>query len=479
MPEGNRLGEKIARLRRARNMTQAELAEKLHFTYQAVSNWERGVSEPNAETLVALAAFFDTTADELLKGENPASADEGEGEAEQCAEEKVKISAPQALRIALWIYAGLRLLLLIFPFEVSLAAIYIGGGIGLLADLVLFVAFILFFFSKQIAPRPAAWVCFFISACTAAVLCVLINFLQGQGLLISQMLFYGFSLLSALLLPLCFRARDAALRRAVYLLFASLLLYAALTYASRTSWYVYEFMTAASNILYVAALFLLEASLCGRPEYAGEASSAAEGAAPCLAEKERTPAFRGRFFPSGTFTGMFLLSMFGCGVFLLSSTNPEDPSGVENWASILLWLFPALFELLFFIGKSAKRPAVKTAAAILWAVNVLYILFVFLADMIFDYEPHIITGCVNSVLWFVLYAAVLFGFRGRGRGKGIVPRCVLLFFALVAAGLGVFLCAGSSNEQGAALVELFAFWLLFYPAHFLIKDRTEKKKESA
>ena len=149
MPEGNRLGEKIARLRRARNMTQAELAEKLHFTYQAVSNWERGVSEPNAETLVALAAFFDTTADELLKGENPASADEGEGEAEQCAEEKVKISAPQALRIALWIYAGLRLLLLIFPFEVSLAAIYIGGGIGLLADLVLFVAFILFFFSKS------------------------------------------------------------------------------------------------------------------------------------------------------------------------------------------------------------------------------------------------------------------------------------------------------------------------------------------
>lgn len=119
----------------------------------------------------------------------------------------------------------------------------------------------------------------------------------------------------------------------------------------------------------------------------------------------------------------------------------------------------------------------KTAAAILWAVNVLYILFVFLADMISDYEPHIITGCVNSVLWFVLYAAVLFGFRGRGRGKGIVPRCVLLFFALVAAGLGVFLCAGSSNEQGAALVELFAFWLSFTRAFpHQRQDGEEKRK---
>lgn len=96
MPEGNRLGEKIARLRRARNMTQAELAEKLHFTYQAVSNWERGVSEPNAETLVALAAFFGVSSDELL-GIAPA-AKKG---VRRRVDVEESVAASKALRIAL------------------------------------------------------------------------------------------------------------------------------------------------------------------------------------------------------------------------------------------------------------------------------------------------------------------------------------------------------------------------------------------
>lgn len=50
----NKLGEKIASLRRSRGLTQAELAEKLNFTHQAVSNWERGVSEPDTSTLIRL-----------------------------------------------------------------------------------------------------------------------------------------------------------------------------------------------------------------------------------------------------------------------------------------------------------------------------------------------------------------------------------------------------------------------------------------
>ena len=35
----NNVGKNIAALRRARGLTQAELAGQLHFTYQAVSNW--------------------------------------------------------------------------------------------------------------------------------------------------------------------------------------------------------------------------------------------------------------------------------------------------------------------------------------------------------------------------------------------------------------------------------------------------------
>lgn len=69
------LAENIARMRAERGMTQAELAEKLNFTYQTVSSWERGKSAPDAETIVALSEVFSVTADELLKPQKKRAAE--------------------------------------------------------------------------------------------------------------------------------------------------------------------------------------------------------------------------------------------------------------------------------------------------------------------------------------------------------------------------------------------------------------------
>ena len=40
-----KVGRKISELRKAKNMTQLELADKMNVSFQAVSNWERGVSQ--------------------------------------------------------------------------------------------------------------------------------------------------------------------------------------------------------------------------------------------------------------------------------------------------------------------------------------------------------------------------------------------------------------------------------------------------
>ena len=60
------IGENIKRLRRARDMTQEELAEQLGVSFQSVSRWEKNVCYPDLELLPALADFFEVSADELL-----------------------------------------------------------------------------------------------------------------------------------------------------------------------------------------------------------------------------------------------------------------------------------------------------------------------------------------------------------------------------------------------------------------------------
>ena len=60
------LGEKINELRKKSNMTQEMLADAIGVTAQAVSKWERGVSNPDLYLIPALAELFGVTADNLL-----------------------------------------------------------------------------------------------------------------------------------------------------------------------------------------------------------------------------------------------------------------------------------------------------------------------------------------------------------------------------------------------------------------------------
>ena len=63
------LGSIIAQLRRSAGWTQADLAQKLGITAQAVSQWERGETMPDILTLPMLAEVFGCSIDALYKGE--------------------------------------------------------------------------------------------------------------------------------------------------------------------------------------------------------------------------------------------------------------------------------------------------------------------------------------------------------------------------------------------------------------------------
>ena len=61
--------EKLQKLRKERNLTQEELAEKLFVSRTAISKWESGRGYPGIDSLKTIAKYFHVTIDELIGGE--------------------------------------------------------------------------------------------------------------------------------------------------------------------------------------------------------------------------------------------------------------------------------------------------------------------------------------------------------------------------------------------------------------------------
>ncbi len=68
--------EQLKRMRAIKGVSQQVVADYLGCTRQTYSNYENGNRSPDYETLLKLAAYYDTSVDFLLRGEAP----EGDGE---------------------------------------------------------------------------------------------------------------------------------------------------------------------------------------------------------------------------------------------------------------------------------------------------------------------------------------------------------------------------------------------------------------
>ncbi|CAM3032522.1 helix-turn-helix domain-containing protein [Sporolactobacillus spathodeae] len=63
---GNVLGSRIRFLREERNLSQVELAKKLTLTNVQLNRYETGKRNPDPETLLSIADFFNVPTDYLL-----------------------------------------------------------------------------------------------------------------------------------------------------------------------------------------------------------------------------------------------------------------------------------------------------------------------------------------------------------------------------------------------------------------------------
>jgi len=57
--------EKLLTLRKAKGMTQEQLAEKLDVSRQSISKWETGTTVPSSEKLIRLSKLYSVSLDVL------------------------------------------------------------------------------------------------------------------------------------------------------------------------------------------------------------------------------------------------------------------------------------------------------------------------------------------------------------------------------------------------------------------------------
>ncbi len=111
-------GAFIAQLRKEHQMTQLELADRLHVTDKAVSKWETGKGFPDLKLLEPLAQALDVSLVELLQGARSPSPTLTKEEAGQAAVRAIHQSersiARRYLRLFRWLLTGILVLCLLF-----------------------------------------------------------------------------------------------------------------------------------------------------------------------------------------------------------------------------------------------------------------------------------------------------------------------------------------------------------------------------
>lgn len=106
-------GQKIAELRKGKNLTQSDLGAKLNVSAQAVSKWENNLSEPDIDSIRKLCGIFEISVDEFLGGSISKEKSEQPEETKiinTCCEKCHKPVGPGEYKIGFFTYNPSRLL---------------------------------------------------------------------------------------------------------------------------------------------------------------------------------------------------------------------------------------------------------------------------------------------------------------------------------------------------------------------------------
>jgi len=138
----NKIGEFIAKQRKAKKLTQAKLAELVFVSEKTISKWENGKGIPDTNSLPKLCEIFEVSLNELLKGENIMEEDKQQNDKllldmAKEIEEKNKI-----IWTSMWVIMGVSVIALLTG--LFLTAFFIPEGVWqLIVIIILCVVFLI------------------------------------------------------------------------------------------------------------------------------------------------------------------------------------------------------------------------------------------------------------------------------------------------------------------------------------------------
>ena len=112
------VGKNIAALRKAKGLTQQELALEVNYSDKSISKWELGYAVPSLDILMDIAKFFGVTIDYLTQEHSEESIDEA---AKTTAKPKIDPNRPIIIAMTMMV-------IILVALSVFLAAYFVNNG---------------------------------------------------------------------------------------------------------------------------------------------------------------------------------------------------------------------------------------------------------------------------------------------------------------------------------------------------------------
>lgn len=121
--DNKKIGKFICELRKEKNLTQYDLAEKIPISREAISKWERGISKPTKSCILALCKIFVVTPEEILAGKRNIDIKESENLALDLYEDRNK--KQKLVKLSFVIVLLIILLFLVYYFIKNYNSIHV------------------------------------------------------------------------------------------------------------------------------------------------------------------------------------------------------------------------------------------------------------------------------------------------------------------------------------------------------------------